>query len=171
MRLRVLKIGCCRYNRIGKISPDRDVFPSFNRIIVKAGVPDKRGRLERLPAAVLPTHYCNERQRVAMATRRETHTWGVAARSPFFSSAPHLYHSFHLERLSGSPFPSHTYLSPFSLPLSLSSSLSPPDLERPFFAGFPRTLRPPSATSRKRHGFTRCSTEYLKWGAFVRTRP
>lgn len=28
---------------------DKAVSPAFNRIIVKAGVPDKRGRLERLP--------------------------------------------------------------------------------------------------------------------------
>lgn len=140
---RVLKIGRYRaHERIGEISRRHDeaVSPAFNRIIVKAGVPDKRGRLERaLPVAVvLPTHYCNERQRVAMATRRETHTWGVAARSPFFflSVPPRRRHSFRHERPSErpSPFPLRPPFLPRVSPLFLS-------LSRPY--SHPRSHTPP----------------------------
>lgn len=121
-------------------------------IIIKAGVPDKRGRLERLPAAVLPTHYCNERQRVAMATRGETHVGCSSSLSFFFlrpSPSP-LFPPRAALRLS--PFLPHvslTLLAP-SLALSLSHSLSPPEISNAPFSPVslaPFDLLPPRVES------------------------
>jgi len=128
---RVLKIVCYRRTNESTKSHrhDKAVSPAFNRIIVKAGVPDKRGRLERLPVLLF--------------------SQPITVTSFFFSSPcppSRRHHSFRHERPSGHPL-HPSFLRCISLFLTLPLT---PDLTRPLFRReFPR---PPTsfAASQKR---------------------
>lgn len=140
VKTRVQKIAESR-----KISSDRALSPSFNGIIVvRAGVPDKRGRLERLPTLFSqPITVTNAKG--SPWRRLEKHTWGVAARSPFLFP-PFLTFAVPLSTpraTLSAAFP------PFRQPVSLSLSFPPPRSRTPLFRRYPRPLTS-FAASRKR---------------------
>lgn len=110
-----------------RLVPPFHVFLSLSRrIIVKAGVPDERGREVSATQRKLPTHYYNE---ASPWRPLEKHTWGCAERESsrsFFPLSPpplltpfRLFLPVSLARFSLWVF--HTLL-----PLSLSFSPSPP---------------------------------------------
>lgn len=110
---------------------------------------------------VLPTHYCNERQRVTMATRRETHV-GCSSSLSFFppplTFSPHSF--LHLVRPPplAPTRPRDPRPPSFSSPSSSSPVAVVHGLIRPFFAGS-LALRPLSPWSRKRRCAPRVTSE------------